>query len=50
LALRVCKAELAVGLEPGQAEEMARRDPDWLFNGRWGMIQYADSAGQSPVE
>ena len=41
LVLRVAKAEIAVGLRPGQAEELDRIDPDWRIDGDWGMIQFA---------
>jgi len=41
-ALRTQKSEVAVGLEPGQAETVARQDPEWLVNGRWGVIQFWD--------
>jgi hypothetical protein len=41
LVLRVAKAEIAVGLRPGQAEELDRLDPDWRIDGNWGMIQFA---------
>jgi len=40
LGLRVLKSELAAGLPPGQPEELAHNDPQWLFNGRWGVIQF----------
>ena len=40
VALRVLKAEVVIGLQPGQQEEMDRIDPKWLFNGRWGIIQF----------
>jgi hypothetical protein len=40
VALRALKAELACGLEPNQAEEVASQDPQWLVNGRWGVIQF----------
>jgi uncharacterized protein with ATP-grasp and redox domains len=40
LALRTVKAELACGLRPGQAERVASQDPDWMINGRWGMVQF----------
>jgi uncharacterized protein with ATP-grasp and redox domains len=40
LALRVFKAELAAGLPPGAAGRAAAQDPDWLFSGRWGGIQF----------
>ena len=39
VALRTFKAELAVGLQPGQAELQAAADPGWLINGRRGVIQ-----------
>jgi hypothetical protein len=40
LALRVIKSELALGLRPGQAEAVSREDPNWLFDGKWGVIQF----------
>lgn len=39
VALRTLKSELVCGLQPGQAEQVAKNDPDWLINGRWGLIQ-----------
>jgi uncharacterized protein with ATP-grasp and redox domains len=39
VALRTFKAELAVGLAPGQAEQAATEDPNWLVNGKRGVIQ-----------
>ena len=41
LALRVSKSEIMVGLGSGQVERMASKDPQWLVNGKWGMIQSA---------
>jgi uncharacterized protein with ATP-grasp and redox domains len=41
LALRTVKAEIACGLQPKQAEQVAAQDPDWMVNGRWGMVQFA---------
>ena len=38
-ALRTMKSELVVGLAPGQAERLARKDPAWLVNGQRGVIQ-----------
>ncbi len=37
--LRTMKAELIVGLEPGQAEALSAEDPDWMVNGQRGIIQ-----------
>lgn len=39
-ALRTLKGELIVGLQPGDAEQLAVDDPDWLINGRRGVIQF----------
>lgn len=41
LALRVMKSEIVVGLPPGLVEQMRQRDPTWMYNGRWGVIQFA---------
>jgi uncharacterized protein with ATP-grasp and redox domains len=42
VALRTLKGEIMVGLEAGQAEAIAARDPDWLINGKRGIIQYVN--------
>lgn len=39
LLLRVAKSDAMAGLNPGQAEEIYRRDLDWKVNGQWGVIQ-----------
>jgi uncharacterized protein with ATP-grasp and redox domains len=39
-AIRVAKAEIAVGLKPGQAEALFEQDPNWQVDGNWGMIQF----------
>ena len=39
VALRTLKAELIVGLSPGEAEDWQAQDPEWLVNGRYGVIQ-----------
>ncbi|MEM2939215.1 MAG: damage-control phosphatase ARMT1 family protein, partial [Candidatus Bathyarchaeia archaeon] len=39
LILRTLKGEIIVGLKEGQAEEIQIRDPEWLINGRRGIIQ-----------
>jgi predicted aconitase with swiveling domain/uncharacterized protein with ATP-grasp and redox domains len=41
LALRVMKSEIVVGLPPGLREQMYALDPTWMYNGRWGVIQFA---------
>lgn len=40
LALRVLKANLIAGLASGQSEDMDQKDPHWLYNGQWGVIQF----------
>jgi uncharacterized protein with ATP-grasp and redox domains len=42
VALRTLKAEVACGLSEKQVREITRRDPEWLVNGQWGVIQFAD--------
>lgn len=39
VALRTLKAELIVGLHTGEAESLSEQDPQWLVNGRRGVIQ-----------
>jgi hypothetical protein len=38
--LRTCKAEVIAGLSSAQVHELHRRDPAWLTNGAWGVIQF----------
>lgn len=45
-ALRTLKAELAVGLESNQIEEIAKQDPNWMVGGRWGVVHFTE--GSSP--
>lgn len=40
VSLRTCKADVVVGLKPGQAEEMDDQDPKWRVNGKWALITY----------
>jgi hypothetical protein len=39
VALRTMKAELIVGLDEGKAEQLREGDPEWMVNGRRGLIQ-----------
>lgn len=41
VALRTLKAELAAGLTPAQITRLDAADPQWMVNGRWGVIQFA---------
>ena len=38
VSLRTLKAEILVGLRPGQADGIQAEDPDWLINGKRGLI------------
>src|SRR5215468_460442 len=38
--LRTCKAEVIAGLSSAQVHELHQRDPAWLTNGEWGVIQF----------
>lgn len=41
-ALRTLKAELAVGLDSIQIQDVAHQDPHWMVDGRWGVIHFAE--------
>jgi uncharacterized protein with ATP-grasp and redox domains len=41
LALRTLKSEIVVGLTEEQIELAGKQDKDWLFDGKWGLIQLA---------
>merc|ERR1711936_291741 len=43
-SLRTAKADVMVGLEPGQAEELTTLDTDWMVTGQWGVIQFVQSS------
>ncbi|MEW5871638.1 MAG: damage-control phosphatase ARMT1 family protein [Chloroflexota bacterium] len=40
LALRVLKANMIAGLPEGLSEALDKKDPHWLYNGQWGVIQF----------
>lgn len=42
--LRTLKGEIMVGLKSGQAEVIAAKDPQWLTNGKRGVIQLSQKA------
>lgn len=42
VALRTLKSEVACGLSASKVKEAIERDPEWLVNGQWGVIQFAD--------
>ena len=39
VTLRTLKGEILVGLAPGEAEAIQKLDPNWLINGKRGLIQ-----------
>lgn len=43
LALRTLKSEMAAGLRSDQIDDLNRKDPDWLIDGRWGIIQFKEN-------
>jgi uncharacterized protein with ATP-grasp and redox domains len=49
LVLRTLKAEIIVGLKPGQAKALAAEDPEWLVNGRRGIIQLVTAGTKHSV-
>ena len=44
IPLRSAKADVMVGLEPGQAEKVTEQDPEWMVTGQWGVVQFASSS------
>lgn len=40
LALRAMKSELVSGLRQEQIEQAFRKDPKWMYDGMWGVIQF----------
>jgi uncharacterized protein with ATP-grasp and redox domains len=42
LALRTLKSEVVAGLQPDQVRSLSQTDPNWLTNGEWGVIQFAN--------
>lgn len=39
-SLRTLKANVQVGLEPGQAEKLASQDAEWMTSGKYAVIQF----------
>jgi hypothetical protein len=40
-AIRTLKAELAVGLEIDQIQQVFNQDPNWMVDGKWGVVHFA---------
>jgi len=47
VTLRTLKGEIMVGLQPGQAETLQAEDPEWLINGKRGVIQLVNIQRQA---
>ena len=45
LALRTSKSEVMCGLKPEQAAALNKKDPTWLVNGKWGLMQLYSKTG-----
>uniref|UniRef100_UPI00398F07F8 damage-control phosphatase ARMT1 isoform X2 n=1 Tax=Pristiophorus japonicus TaxID=55135 RepID=UPI00398F07F8 len=41
-SLRTLKADIQVGLKPGQGEQLAVSDPEWMTSGRYAIIQFSN--------
>ncbi|XP_067900555.1 damage-control phosphatase ARMT1 isoform X1 [Heterodontus francisci] len=41
-SLRTLKADVQVGLKPGQGEQLAVSDTDWMISGRYAIIQFSN--------
>ncbi|XP_032398161.1 damage-control phosphatase ARMT1 [Etheostoma spectabile] len=39
-SLRTLKANVQVGLQPGQGEKLGSQDPEWMTNGKYAVIQF----------
>ncbi|XP_019405616.1 PREDICTED: protein-glutamate O-methyltransferase isoform X1 [Crocodylus porosus] len=39
-SIRTLKAEIQVGLKPGQGEQLATSESEWMINGKYGIIQF----------
>nr|XP_046230102.1 damage-control phosphatase ARMT1 isoform X2 [Scatophagus argus] len=41
-SLRTLKANIQVGLQPGQGEKLTSQDPDWMISGKYAIIQFCN--------
>ena len=46
VALRTLKAEITVGMDLDQIHVVKDQDPNWMVNGRWGVIHFSPGAGE----
>lgn len=45
-SIRTLKANVQVGLEPGQAEKLASKDAEWMTSGKYAVIQFCGPVQQ----
>ncbi|KAH8394877.1 hypothetical protein KR222_008453, partial [Zaprionus bogoriensis] len=42
--VRLVKSEVICGLDEGVSEELAKKDPQWMISGNYGVIQFVDGS------
>ncbi|CAL8317993.1 unnamed protein product [Boreogadus saida] len=47
-SLRTLKANVQVGLQPGQAERLSQRQPDWMTCGQYAVVQFHSPPRRGP--
>lgn len=47
-SIRTLKAEVQVGLQPGQGEQLCASEPTWLTTGKYGVFQFDGPLGLGP--
>ncbi|TNN68497.1 Protein-glutamate O-methyltransferase [Liparis tanakae] len=45
-SLRTLKANVQVGLQPGQGEALGSQDPDWMTSGKYAVIQFSSAESE----
>lgn len=48
-AIRTPKSELIAGVESAMVEKVNEKDPEWMINGEWGMIQFCNGVTKTLV-
>jgi len=47
--LRTLKSEVVTDIPRPLAERLFREDPNWLVNGRWGVVRVVETGGTKGV-
>ena len=47
-AIRTLKSELALGMDSTQIQQVYNQDPNWMVDGRWGVIHFAKRVEYQP--